>query len=218
MRLSPLAAAAGASLAALAFFLRGALAILSYSSASLLALSGLLVLEEKRMGSREVALIAALSVLSAAARILFAAIPSVQPSTFIIEITGAALGPATGLFVGLLTPLISNLALGMGPWLPWQMMAWGLLGWLAGILFKGWNKGLPAFGLLSGYLYGAITNLSMLFLYYPATLHSFLLLEAYSFPFDTAHAAGNLIFFLALGPRLCRALVRYGAKSRFRGP
>jgi len=218
VRLSPLVALSGAVMALMGILTGEMLALLSYASATLLALSGLLALEERRISSRELALLAALSTLSAASRIPFAALPSVQPCTFIIEVSGATLGPAMGFFVGILTPLISNLALGMGPWLPWQMMAWGLLGWLAGILFRGWSRSLPAFGLLSGYLYGAITNLSMLFLYYPATLHSLALLELYSLPFDTAHAVGNLLFFAALGPKFSRALLRYKARSEFRGP
>lgn len=36
--------------------------------------------------------------------------------------------------VGALAALVSNMFFGQGPWTPWQMYAWGLIGYLSGVL------------------------------------------------------------------------------------
>ena len=65
---------------------------------------------------------------------LFAPVPSVQPVTVIVAAAGVALGPRRGFAVGALAALASNFFLGQGPHTPWQMLAWGGCGLLAGLL------------------------------------------------------------------------------------
>jgi energy-coupling factor transport system substrate-specific component len=84
--------------------------------------------ESAAIGSKEIALVAMLGTISAAARVPFAAIPNVQPCTFIIICSGYVFGPVAGFMVGAVTALVSNLFLGQGPWTPYQMIAWGLAG------------------------------------------------------------------------------------------
>ena len=88
--------------------------------------------ESAAMGAKEIALVAMLGTISAAVRIPFAAIPNVQPCTFIIICSGYIFGPLAGFMVGAVTALVSNLFLGQGPWTPYQMLAWGLAGSLCG--------------------------------------------------------------------------------------
>ena len=62
-----------------------------------------------------------------------------------VVISGIALGPETGFFVGALARFVCNFFSGQGPWTPWQMFTWGLVGFLAGILqnagvFKGRSR------------------------------------------------------------------------------
>ena len=52
----------------------------------------------------------------------------------IIIITAVAFGPEAGFLTGALTAFVSNFIFGQGPWTPWQMFTWGLVGFLAGIL------------------------------------------------------------------------------------
>src|SRR5215204_3111035 len=75
--------------------------------------------------AKELALIATLAAVAAAGRVLFAAIPGVQPVTVIVVVAGAALGLRAGIAVGATAALVSNFFLGQGPWTPWQMLAWG---------------------------------------------------------------------------------------------
>ena len=70
-----------------------------------------------------------------AGRLVLAPIPNVVATTDIVLITGYALGAAPGFAVGALAAPVSNIWLGQGPWTPWQMAGWGLVGlggaWLA---------------------------------------------------------------------------------------
>ncbi|MBN1289954.1 MAG: ECF transporter S component, partial [Actinobacteria bacterium] len=88
--------------------------------------------EEKKADAKTIAILGALSALSIAGRILFAPIPNIQPSTFIIIAGGYVFGPVSGFMVGATTALVSNFMLGHGPWTVWQMLAWGLAGLSAG--------------------------------------------------------------------------------------
>ena len=71
---------------------------------------------------------ATLAALAALGRIAFAPLPNVKPTTDIVLISGYALGGAPGFAVGAVAALASNFFFGQGPWTPWQMAAWGLIG------------------------------------------------------------------------------------------
>ena len=90
--------------------------------------------ESVALSSKEIALVSMLATISAVLRIPFAAIPSLQPCTFLIICSGYVFGPVAGFMVGAMTPLISNFFLGQGPWTLYQMLAWGLIGYGAAYL------------------------------------------------------------------------------------
>ncbi len=75
-----------------------------------------------------------LAALAAAGRILFAAVPDFKPVSAVAIIAGATLGRRNGFMVGALAALTSNFFFGQGMWSPWQMYAWGLMGYLGGVL------------------------------------------------------------------------------------
>lgn len=158
-------------------------------------------IEKAELSSQNIALLALLTVLTSGLRVLFAPLPSVQPATFIIIMTGAVFGPEMGGFVGVMTPLISNMFLGQGVYTPFMMAGWGLVGYLSGALYprvKNRNLFLYTFAIASAFIYGWITNLSML-IFYPPTLPAVLLIYGLSLPFDSLHAVSNLIFLHILG-------------------
>ena len=78
-----------------------------------------------------VAVVATLAAVAALGRDAFVALPDVKPITAIAFVVGYALGPLPGFTVGAIGMLASNVMLGQGPYTPWQMAAWGLVG-LAG--------------------------------------------------------------------------------------
>ncbi len=176
--------------------------------------------EERITGSKEVATISILGAFSAASRIPFAAIPSVQPCTFIILVSGYVFGPMAGFMVGAETALLSNFFLGQGPWTPWQMLAWGLAG-ILGWAFRRVAAGkryehffFLLLGVATAYIYGIIMNLSYWLLYMTThTWESFIYVETLSFWFDTLHAAGNVIFIDIFAHRFIKILEDY--RTRF---
>jgi len=172
--------------------------------------------ERTRPPARVVALVATLAALAALGRIAFAPLPNVKPTTDVVLIAGYALGGAPGFVVGATAALASNLFFGQGPWTPWQMAAWGLVG-IGGAALARLRRGrepgrveLAAACGLAGLLFGAIMNVSTWVSF--SGRHSAAELVAISgaaLPFDIAHAAGNVVFALAFGPLLLRSLRRF---------
>lgn len=173
--------------------------------------------EKKEMNSKEIPLISTMATLAAISRIPFAALMSIQPTTFIVMITGYVFGPQIGFMVGSVAALVSNFFLGQGPWTPWQMFCWGMCGFLSALLSKkakGFN--LKAFVILSGicgYLFGWIMNIwHWVGFVYPLTLKTFVATYIASIPFDTLHAIGNIIFSIVFGKSFYHILVRFKKK------
>ena len=86
------------------------------------------------------ALVATLAALAALGRIAFAPIPNVKPTTDIVLLTGYALGGAPGFAVGAVAALASNVFFGQGPWTPWQMCAWGVVGVGGALLARAFGR------------------------------------------------------------------------------
>jgi energy-coupling factor transport system substrate-specific component len=188
---------------------------------TVLALAGLLALiatvawERSAGGVREVALVATLGAAAAAGRVLFAAIPSVQPVTTICICAGLALGPRAGAAVGATAALVSNAYLGQGPWTPWQMLAWGLAGASAGLArpLLASRAVLIAFGAAWGFVFGAIMDIYELAAFGPVfSLSGFLVTHARAIPFDIAHATANVALLAIAGPAVVRLLERHARR------
>jgi len=172
--------------------------------------------EAAAVSSKEIALVAMLGTISAVLRVPFAAIPNVQPCTYLIICTGYVFGPVAGFTVGAITALVSNFFLGQGPWTLYQMIAWGLAGVSTGYLSRfSMNKRLlVVFGILWGYLFGWITNIWFWTAFvYPLNLNTFILTQVNTIWFDTFHAIGNGIFLGILGMKTIAILQRF--KRRF---
>lgn len=90
--------------------------------------------ESRKPQARELVTIAVMCALAVAARVVIQ-IPNFKPTLGIIMITGIALGPEVGFMTGAVTAFASNFFFSQGPWTPWQMMAYGITGFLAGLLF-----------------------------------------------------------------------------------
>jgi len=187
---------------------------------SLLVLSAALAVgfgwyERSRPPARVLALVAALAALAAIGRVAFAAFPNVKPTTDIVLFSGMALGGPAGFAVGAVAALVSNVFLGQGPWTPWQMAAWGMVG-LGGAglgrLLRGREPGRLLLALacgLAGFAFGAVMDTYQWTLTAEHDLASFIAVSGTSFAFNVAHAAGNVGFALLIGPAFVRALRRY---------
>ncbi len=144
-------------------------------------------------------------------RIAFAAIPNFKPTTAVVILSGMAFGPATGFLTGALSALLSNFYFGQGLWTPVQMLAWGLIGFLSGLLTnckfinKLWK--IVAFGLFSALLYGIMLDTwHVLFFVKTYTIEALFATAGASALFNFSHALSTVLFlsFLAM-PFLRRA-------------
>lgn len=172
---------------------------------------------ERGAGVRRMAVIATLGAAAGAGRVLFAAIPSVQPVTVLCLLAGATLGLRAGLAVGPIAVIVSNGFLGHGPWTPAQMAIWALVGASGALLGSSARRRwvLAGVGAVWGMGFGLAMNLWSLAIFGPAVnTPAILLLGARSLPFDLAHAAGNALIAIAVGPALFRLLSRYAARTR----
>lgn len=185
-----------------------------------ISLIGLYISFEKgNAASKEIAMIAALSAIAAVSRVVFTFIPNVQPLTFIVLISGIVFGVNTGFMVGATSALVSNIFLGQGPWTPWQMFAWGLIGGISGligILNPNVNKKhIVPFAFISGFIFDWLMNLWYWSTYiYPLNLKTFLETCIASAWFDTAHAVGNVVFVIIFYDEFKYILNRFKNKIR----
>ena len=158
-----------------------------------------------------------LGAVAAVGRIIFGAIPDVKPVSAVCIVAGAALGPGCGFGVGALAALVSNMFFGQGPWTPWQMYGWGLIGFISGLLArKGlldrtWVRTVWAF--VSALLYGFILNgWYVLGFVRPLTLPGAIAGFAAGLPLDVIHGVATVAFLALIWGPWRRAIGRVVAK------
>lgn len=93
-----------------------------------------LAFESRRPQARELVTLAVMSALAVASRVVIV-LPNFKPITGIIMLTGIAFGAEAGFLTGAVSAFASNFFFSQGPWTPWQMMAYGLGGFVAGLIF-----------------------------------------------------------------------------------
>ncbi|GAA0599647.1 hypothetical protein GCM10009001_14950 [Virgibacillus siamensis] len=163
------------------------------------------------MNTYKLTLLAVLAALAVVGRSVFAFLPNVQPVTSLIIICGLLLGPFAAILLAILTTFLSNMLLGMGIWTVWQIVSWGLIGLLSGLLGK-YPKKIPfwiivVFSIFSGFLYGFVISLMTYSIagefwpYYLAGL-----------PFSVNHAVGNAMFMIVFYPIISHLFKTYSNK------
>ena len=176
-------------------------------------------LEETSLSTKELSFIAVYSTFAAVARIPFISLPGIQPCSYLILIVGYVFGPLIGCMIGANVAIISNLILGQGAWTVYQIIAWGLIGVVGGLLNRSKNKTpnrwvLSIIGFILGFIFGWIMNLWTWMTSTPSlSFNSFLIVSLKSFPFDLAHAIGNFLFLFFFGIKSINILKRH--RKRF---
>ncbi|WP_078545995.1 ECF transporter S component [Litchfieldia alkalitelluris] len=173
--------------------------------------------EKRPIDAREIVLLATISAIAAVSRIPFSMLPSVQPTTFIIIVSGIVFGAESGFLIGAVAALVSNIFLGQGPWTPWQMYSWGMIGLIAGLLrhtvFMKSKIGLAVYGIVVGFAFGWIMNLYFLIGFIKdVSWKEFIAYFATSFYFDLGHAISNLFFILIFGSAWIKIMTRFKVK------
>lgn len=175
-------------------------------------------LDKRRTHIRRMVLIAVMTALSVAGRFLFAVIPAFKPMTAVIVMTGMYFGAEAGFLCGALTALLSNFYFGQGPWTPFQMVSFGIIGLIAGICHKPLKisrAALVLYGTFAGALYSLVMDAWTVLwsqLSFEPKLYAAAFLSAA--PFTILYSISNVIFLLLmrrpLGARLQRVITKYG--------
>lgn len=180
-----------------------------------------MIFEDREPQARELVVIAVLSAIAVAGRAAFYMLPQFKPVVAIVIIAGVSLGPESGFLVGAMTGFVSNFFFGQGPWTPWQMFSFGIIGFLAGILFK---KGLLKKtktqlciygGTSTLIIYGLIMDTASLFMFSSTiTWKALLTMYISGFWFNVVHAVSTVVFlFFIADPmleKLDRIKLKYG--------
>lgn len=174
--------------------------------------------EYKENTSKEIAVLAVIIAISVAGRFVFAWLPGFKPVTAITVIAAIWLGKESGFTIGCLTALVSNFYFGQGPWTPFQMFAWGMLGFLAGLLSKPLKKSrilLLIYGVFAGIAYSFTMDVwTTLWTDGTFNLSRYIAFVTAALPITAEYAISNLIFLLILtkpiGEKLKRIKTKYG--------
>lgn len=154
---------------------------------------------------KRLALLAILTALSYVGRIVFQFIPNVQPMTTLLLLITLNLTVADGLIVAIASLILSNMVLGMGPWLFPQLVTYFILIGFTGIVLKpfyGMKNArvlFTGYSFVSGLLFGFIISVFSYRMYGMTNFWAYYLM---GISFDLLHAAGNAGFYLILEPIL----------------
>lgn len=167
---------------------------------------------------RRMVFVSVMTALSVAGRFLFAVIPAFKPMTAVIVMTGMYFGVEAGFLCGALTAVLSNFYFGQGPWTPFQMVSFGIIGLLAGVLhkpLKASRAALVFYGVFAGMLYSLIMDVWTILwsqASFDPDMYAAAILAAS--PFTLLYSISNVIFLLLmrrpLGARLQRVITKYG--------
>ncbi len=181
----------------------------------------LISFENSRPSARELVLLACMSALAVASRAAFYAFPTVKPMCAIVIITAVSFGAQTGFVCGALSMFASNFIFGQGMWTPFQMLAMGTVGLLAGLIFQSEKLRDNRFtlaiigGLLGFAVYGAIVDISsVLMMTNEFSLSKIALIYASGLSFNISHGVTTAVILLIAGKifieKLDRIKLKYG--------
>ncbi|MEU9267601.1 ECF transporter S component [Streptomyces sp. NPDC048251] len=195
-------------------------------------------ISESGLGAKAVAMLGVLAATGAALRPIGAGTAGIEPMFFLMVLSGRVLGPGFGFVLGSVTMFASALLTGgVGPWMPFQMLAMGWFTMGAGLLPGGDRlRGrtelalLAAYGFLAAFAYGTAMNMAgWPFMgalasgvafdpdgTVPANLARFAAYcVATSLGWDLGRAVVTVLLTLTLGPAVLRALRRATRRAAF---
>ncbi len=178
----------------------------------------LFVFEKRKPQARELVLISVLCGISVAGRTAFYMLPQFKPVLALVIISGICFGSETGFLVGAVTGFVSNFFFGQGPWTPWQMFAFGIVGFGAGIVFKFikiTRLSLCVFGLISAVvLFGVVVNFGNVIVYQMPTAELIKAALLSGLPFDLIHGIATAFFLWCISEpmitKISRVKHKYG--------
>ncbi|MFA9379723.1 MAG: ECF transporter S component [Acetanaerobacterium sp.] len=186
--------------------------LLSMSGVLLVLLLGFASFELSRPSAKTVAAVAVLSAVAVAGRVLFAPLANFKPVGAVVIVAGAVFGSGAGFMTGAASAVCSNMLFGQGAWTPWQMLGFGLVGAVAGVLGKrgllSGRVGLCLYGAAAGYLYGIVVDTFYLLGYVAPTKEAVWAAFVGGVLFNTIHSGANVFFLAVIGRAWVKKLTR----------
>lgn len=191
------------------------------------------------MDTKALAMLGVLSALGAALRPMGAGVAGIEPMFFLLVLAGRVYGPGFGFALGTTTLFASALLTGgMGPWLPFQMLASAWIGLGAGLLPPARGRSevalLAGYAVVGSYAYGFLMNMwfwpfaigtetQLSFIAGAAVLdnlHRFFLytVATSTIGWDTGRAITNCVLVVLLGPTVLATLRRSTRRAAFEAP
>lgn len=180
-----------------------------------------MLFEKKKPQIRELVIISVLCAIAVAGRMAFFMTPQFKPVAALVIIAGVCFGYETGFLVGSVSAFVSNFFFGQGPWTPWQMFSFGLIGFVSGILFRSCllrkkRLSLCIFGFLGTFIiYGGIINLASVIMWQiNPTVEMIVSAYIMGLPFDMVHSISTAVFLWFISEpmidKIERIKVKYG--------
>lgn len=181
-----------------------------------------MVFEDRDPQARELVVISVLAAIAVAGRGAFFMLPQFKPVAAIVIIAGVCFGGEAGFLVGAVSGIVSNFFFGQGPWTPWQMFGFGIIGFIAGLLFKkGMLKkkklSLCIYGGISTFfIYGFLLDTASIFMFSEKNITKAGAISVYisGIPFNIVHGISTIFFLFILSKpmieKLDRIKVKYG--------
>lgn len=185
---------------------------------------GFILYLARRVRLKDMIMITVLSAIIAISRGVFFWLPQFKPVSALVLVAGSCFGSVPGMLIGMLSGFLSNFMFSQGPWTPFQMFSWGLIGVVGGWCRSMNGKILPMIigFVVTVFVYGPILNMASLLLTTPEpTLEGFLMMEASGFFFDVVHGISTVVFVFFVWKPMRKKLVRmqekYGICKRKKG-
>lgn len=174
--------------------------------------------EQKKVTARDLTLTATLIALAVVSRAAFYLVPQVKPIAAVVIVSAVCLGAHKGYIVGAFSAFVSNFIFGQGMWTPFQMVALGTVGLLAGLIFR-WLKvnryTLSIVGfVLATVVYGAIVDMSTVLSAYGnnVTLKGALSIYASGAVFSLVFGGATAVFLFLFGMPFITKIERISKK------
>lgn len=176
------------------------------------------VFEAKSLTARDITLTATLIALAVVGRAAFYLIPQVKPIAAIVIASAVCLGSQRGYIIGAFSAFVSNFIFGQGIWTPFQMVALGTVGLLAGVVFKHIKVNrytLSVVGFfLASFVYGIIVDMSTVLSVYGnnITLKGALSVYASGAMFNLVFGVSTAVFLFLFGMPFITKIERISTK------
>ena len=174
--------------------------------------------EQKKITARDITLTATLIALAVVSRAAFYLVPQVKPIAAVVIVSAVCLGAHKGYIVGAFSAFVSNFIFGQGMWTPFQMVALGTVGLLAGLIFRclkvnRYTLSIVGF-VLATVVYGAIVDMSTVLSAYGnnVTLKGALSIYASGAVFSLVFGGATAVFLFLFGMPFITKIERISKK------